>query len=95
MVAPLACSNFVTVCLSSSVTPSGGAETLEWGYCRAYALTVEGYRLRRQGKKAECRHALTAALAEVERHLPAARAASHAALLQLYGTLDDDLGGDA
>ena len=55
---------------------------------------MAGYRCRRQGRKAEAKRVLVEALAEVERHLPAARAAGHTRLLELYATLDDDLGGE-
>ena len=75
--------------------PQTADERLELGYCRAFCRTMAGYRLRRQGRKAEARTALAEALAEVERHLTAARSAGHNRLLELYATLDDDLAREA
>jgi hypothetical protein len=78
----------------SAARASGTDEAVELGYCRSFCRTMEGYRHRRQGRKAEARQALAEAMNEIERYVPAARAANHTRLLELYETLDKELAVD-
>src|SRR5262249_28534930 len=78
----------------SAAKATTAEEDLELGYCLAFCKTMAGYRHRRNGRKGEARQALHEAMAVVERHLTAARAAGHSRLLELYASLDDELEKD-
>lgn len=74
----------------AAATPQSEEDRVEYGYCRGFCRAMAGFRLRRQGKKADARRALSDALREIEPHVTAARRLRHTRLLELYDQLDKD-----
>ncbi len=77
--------------LLGEMRPATPEQTLEHGYCLAFCLAQEGYRLDDKGDRDEARALLTRALEIVEERLPDARRAGHARLIELHDKLDGDV----
>ena len=75
----------------AGAVPGDANETIELAYCQGFGLTMEAYRLRREGDADQARAALTEAMDRVEPHVPAARASGHSRLVELAETLDKEL----
>jgi hypothetical protein len=70
---------------------TSAAEALDLAYGRGFAHAMAAYRLRGEGRPGEAGDRLHAAIGAIEPHVPAARSAGHARLLELYAKLDKDL----